>query len=395
MRIAQIEVILASLPLKHPMQHAADSYRETANLFVCCRLADGTEGWGEGIPRRRLTGQAPLEAWEYLVSLPLRPQLSPECQSWADVVRLCWNLRTDCLARPLRKGFDHPLRCALELAVLDAFGRYFGQPIREAARFLPGEIGPLGEKSAVQYSATIMGASPATEAVRALFVRWYGFRHCKIKVGLQTDLRREIKRIRRLRRLLGREMDIRLDANGAWSTADLHRLVPALTSCRISALEDPVSAEELPALAAARKRIPVAIILDEPVITEADVTEAAASGACDIVNIRLSKCGGFLRSVSLAARLRAAGIGVQLGCHPGESGLLSAAGRHFATIVPELRYVEGSYDRFIFRKLVTKEDLTFGRGGWAPTLSTPGVGASIDRRRLAPFILREQTVAIM
>ena len=68
----------------------------------------------------------------------------------------------------------------------------------------------------------------------------------------------------------------------------------------------------------------------------------------------------------------AAGLGFQLGCHPGESGILSAAGRHWACSVKGIRYLEGSYDRHLFRKLLTNEDITFGYGGRAPALTGPG-----------------------
>ena len=61
----------------------------------------------------------------------------------------------------------------------------------------------------------------------------------------------------------------------------------------------------------------------------------------------------------------AAGV-TELGCHPGESGILSAAGRHWAVSVAEIRYLEGSYDRYLLRELLTHEDITFGYGGRAP-----------------------------
>ena len=85
-----------------------------------------------------------------------------------------------------------------------------------------------------------------------------------------------------------------------------------------------------------------------------------------------------------------AGLGYQLGCHPGESGILSAAGRHWAASVANIRYLEGSYDRHLFRRLVTEEDITFGYGGRAPALTTPGLGVTIDTAILAGLTLAER-----
>jgi L-alanine-DL-glutamate epimerase-like enolase superfamily enzyme len=143
-----------------------------------------------------------------------------------------------------------------------------------------------------------------------------------------------------------------------------------------------------------RGRICVPIMLDESLTGEIDARSAIEWGSCDLFNIRLSKCGGFLASLRLAAMARGAGLGYQLGCHPGESGVLSAAGRHWASSVANTRYLEGSYDRHLFRRLVTREDITFGYGGRAPALTAPGLGVTIDTAVLAEFTTSERQFSV-
>ena len=58
----------------------------------------------------------------------------------------------------------------------------------------------------------------------------------------------------------------------------------------------------------------------------------------------------------------------------GIDAILSAAGRHFATSVKGLRYLEGSYDRHLVRYMLGDEDITFGWGGWAPAIVRTGLG---------------------
>jgi hypothetical protein len=132
----------------------------------------------------------------------------------------------------------------------------------------------------------------------------------------------------------------------------------------------------------------IVIMLDESLTSVADAQAAIAAETCDLFNIRLSKCGGFLNSLRLAAMARSADLGYQLGCHPGESGILSAAGRHWACSVAYIRYLEGSYDRYLFHRLLTNEDITFGYGGLAPAIDKPGLGVTINEA-----VLREQTLA--
>ena len=82
-------------------------------------------------------------------------------------------------------------------------------------------------------------------------------------------------------------------------------------------------------------------MLDESLCGMADAERAAADGLCDLFNLRLSKCGGFIPSLRLAQFAARHGLGYQLGCQVGETAVLSAAGRHFATSVKDLRYRRG------------------------------------------------------
>ncbi|HTI51051.1 MAG TPA: enolase C-terminal domain-like protein, partial [Planctomycetaceae bacterium] len=113
-------------------------------------------------------------------------------------------------------------------------------------------------------------------------------------------------------------------------------------------------------------------------------------GTCDLFNIRLSKCGGLIQSLKLAALAHGAGLSYQLGCQVGETGILSAAGRHFACSVAGIRYLEGSFDKFLVRERLTVEDITFGYRGYAPALAGPGLGVHIDRSALARVSLGEE-----
>jgi muconate cycloisomerase len=227
---------------------------------------------------------------------------------------------------------------------------------------------------------------------KAVIRRLYGFTHCKVKVGQAGD--DDTARLRTIRRWIGPSMDLRLDANEAWSASELCQKIEPLAEFGISCLEQPVPHAEIGQLAALRKRIGIPVMLDESLTSAADAAAAIESQTCDLFNIRLSKCGGYLASLRLAAMAHSAGLGYQLGCHPGESGVLSAAGRHWACSVRGIRYLEGSYDRHLFRRLLTNEDITFGYGGWAPSLTGPGLGVTINDAALREVTVAQQSFAV-
>ena len=59
-------------------------------------------------------------------------------------------------------------------------------------------------------------------------------------------------------------------------------------------------------------------------------SRAVRDSTADMFNVRLSKCGGIIPSLRIIGLAQRYGLGLQLGCHPGETAILSAAGRHVA-----------------------------------------------------------------
>ena len=389
MRIAELTACIVRLPLRREIRHASATRQDSENLLIRCRLRDGTEGWGEGVPRPYVTGETAAASLQQLAATPLGEQLDRPCTGWADVIELCAAFRPPCERQDPRGHGANALRCAVELAILDAFGRLFGQPVREVVRHYPAARSLYVPQEQVRYSTTITADSPRRERLGALTMRLYGFHQCKVKVGVAgAD---DPARLRRIRFWIGPRMDLRLDANEAWRAPEvLPRLQPLLCH-NLSCLEQPVAHEEVEALAALRPELGVPLMLDESLTSLADAEAAIRQKTCDLFNIRLSKCGGFLNSLRLAALARSAGLGYQLGCHPGESGVLSAAGRQWATAVRGIRYLEGSYDRHLLRELLTREDITFGYGGRAPALPGPGLGVTIAPQVLARLSTHEIT----
>jgi muconate cycloisomerase len=72
--------------------------------------------------------------------------------------------------------------------------------------------------------------------------------------------------------------------------------------------------------------------------------------------------------------------------------VLSAAGRHFAAGVADLRAVEGSYDRHLMRESLGTRDITFRWGGWARTLAGPGLGVRVDPGALERMTVRKEAL---
>ena len=389
MRIRKLTAWHVCLPLKRPFSHASHVRQASENVLVECVLHSGTTGWGEGVPREYVTGETPRTCFDQLAETCLEEQLSGEFDSWKDVIGICERFQPAQTDKNPRDSGSNALKCAVELSILDAFAQEVGVPVSQLVNHFPPAQSLRAKINEVRYS-TVIGFGRRLRN-KALKMRLYGFRHCKVKVGAGDD---DVSRLRTIRRWIGPDVDLRIDANEAWLPDELPGRLESLEQFKIRSVEQPCPHGMLTELASRKSQLALPIMLDESVTSLGDGKRAIELGACDSFNIRLSKCGGYLASLRLAALAQRAGLGYQLGCHPGESGILSAAGRHWASSVGGIQYVEGSYDRHLFRRLLTHEDLTFGYGGRAPALTGPGLGVTVNPQVLQDVAIREQTFPV-
>lgn len=381
MTLKSIEMFHVDVPLKRRIRHASHERTTSDNLVVKVTLDDGQIGYGEGVPRPYVTGETIESTFQTLATIDLARHVG-NSRDYADVVKRLETLRFPETEADPRGMLGNAARCAFELAVLDAYGRRFGASLHQAISLVnePG-LRCRRAPARVRYSGAITAESGRRERIAAWKLWLYGFSQTKLKVGVagQDDPRR----LATLRRILGRKMDLRIDANEAWGASELLERVAPLLPARPSALEQPVPHAEVDRLAELRPHLGVPVMLDESLCGYPDALRAVERKTADILNVRLSKCGGIIPSLRIIALAQRSGLGVQLGCHPGETGLLSAAGRHVASLVEGLSYVEGSYDRHVLAENLIAEDITFRYGGWAPPLAGAGLGVTVEPEALA------------
>jgi L-Ala-D/L-Glu epimerase len=386
MRVKELTAWHVRIPLKKPIRHASHTRTETDNLIVRCLLDDGAVGFGEGVPREYVTGETIDTALDLLRRTDLKAQLD-DCRDFAAGVALAERLQLAAVPGDDRACQGNAARCAVELALLDAYGRHFQKPLSETTRLLTPEL--YAPRAHIYYSGIITSSQGMKLRWAAWKMRIYGFRWLKIKVGIEGQ--NDVERLAIVRRRMGRA-DLRIDANEAWPAREATARILALKRFGITSVEQPVAHAEAAALAEVRQQTGVPIMLDESLCSRIDAERAVSAHSCDLFNLRLSKCGGFIPSLRLAQFARRNGLSCQLGCQVGETALLSAAGRHFACSVAGLRFLEGSYDRHLVRAALATEDITFGWRGRAPALAGPGLGITLDPAALDQVAVRKEVL---
>jgi L-alanine-DL-glutamate epimerase-like enolase superfamily enzyme len=390
-RVTELALFHVEIPLRKEVRHASYARASSENVIVRATLEGGVVGYGEGVPREYVTGETIAGAMDQIQKTDFRSQLEP-ARDYEHAVAIAsrialWQPQPD-----PRGCSGNAARCAVELSLLDAYGKQFDQSVSRVVSLVPEAAAIRQAAEGVRYSGAITAESPRKEFWSAVKMRAYGFRDCKVKVGVSGQNDRE--RMRRIRRILGRRVRVRIDANEAWKPDEIVDRLHELEPFEIASLEQPVPHEQIGALPEVRRRVKVPIMHDESLCSLTDARAAIAAETCDLFNIRLSKCGGFVESLKIAALAHSSGLGYQLGCQVGETGILSAAGRHFATGVAGIRFLEGSYDRHLVRERLTVEDLTFGYGGRASALRGSGLGVAIDEVALARVTRREDRIPL-
>jgi muconate cycloisomerase len=359
------------MPIKHYL--AERTYSE--NLAVKVVTDSGVVGYGEGIARQYVTGETTATSLTFL-----RDHLIPKCNGlhWGDPDDLFETLR-ELISQPNRARAPAAC-CALELAILDAAGNTLGQSV---AQLLGGAGEPL------VYSAVIpMMSQPSFHRLLHL-IRDVQMSFVKIKVGNNKDL----AVLSLAREILGHEVDLRVDANGAWSAEEAEKRLDAMMAYGISAVEQPVPKNDLAGLKRVSDLVDITVIADESLCLEPDAEDLASLRACQVFNLRLSKCGGILAADRMLEIGQQRGIAAQLGCQVGETGILSAAGRQFA-MRRKLRYLEGSYSNYLLKEDIVHEPVEFGPGGVAQPLTGPGLGIKVNEEALQRLAVMHEEISL-
>jgi L-Ala-D/L-Glu epimerase len=130
----------------------------------------------------------------------------------------------------------------------------------------------------------------------------------------------------------------------------------------------------------------ISIILDVSVSRRDHLQIPSAQGQW-IINCRVSKMGGLLRSLELLQAAQKRGLGIIVGAHVGETSVLTRAALTLAQMAGErLIAQEGAFGTHLIVRDVAEPPLMFGAGGVidlseSDLASRPGLGLYVPVQR--------------
>jgi L-Ala-D/L-Glu epimerase / N-acetyl-D-glutamate racemase len=387
--VTELELFAVDLPFKVVFRHAAAVRRSSESLFLRARLDNGVQGWGECLPRAYVSGESRSDAFLLLRNAILPALLGHTFHSLGDVISFLE--KCDGKAPPEWVSPDvaqSSAWCSVDLALIDAFGRASGEPARLGVTDRTTSARALQR---CRYSGVASADRGLRNAVSLLKMRAFGFSHIKLK--LQREGALDAARV--ARRILGRRMDLRVDANMAWNVEEALDVIGKLRAVGITSFEQPVASDDLAGLARLVRESSAGILVDEGLTDRHSMQKFISHRACTGANVRISKCGGLIGAYARCREALDAGLTLQLGCQVGESSLLSAAHLTLlAALAPGVRYAEGCFGRHLLRQDPASPAVQFRYGGRPPRRPVgPGLGVEIDQTMLKRWTVDQTRVS--
>ena len=368
-------------PLRFRFNHASASRRVTSNVIVQVMDEAGLTGYGEGCPRDYVTGETVETAETFL---------SHHGQAILTGATTLVELKAWIAAHTELIDKNPAAFCAIETALLDLFARQASVTL-EKLLDLP-QLAPQSLGAGPDYTAVIGKSGPLKMQLMCLAYRLYGFNDFKVKLSgdPQLDERRLAK--------LPAGATLRLDANNYW-----HQASDCIQACKqlsreFWAIEEPVQAFDTASMIEVGEQLQCRIILDESLLNASHM-DLYSGTDCDrlVANIRVSKCGGILRTLELIRLSQQADMGVILGAHVGETSLLTRAalvvGQGISHGTSEVSSVanpiarEGAYGKILLKRDICIDDLRFGRRGCfdvsQASLRASGNGLQVKPERIS------------
>ena len=207
-----------------------------------------------------------------------------------------------------------------------------------------------------------------------------GIKRVKMKIG--TDPADDPRRVRVAREAIGDDVELFVDANGAFTPKQAITLGAKLAGeCDVAWFEEPCSSDDLNGLRQVREHTSTEIAAGEYGYTPDYFRKMLTAGAVDVLQADATRCGGFTGFLKAAALAEAFHVPLSAHCGP----QLHA---HVGCCVQPLRHVEYFHDHVRIEEMLFEGTIAQVNGAIAPDRSRSGHGMSLNADEAKRFAVK-------
>lgn len=277
---------------------------------------------------------------------------------WSDLVA---KIRNDG-----RGGISAMAVSALDIALWDLKAKLLGVPACTLLGSARDAVPLYGSGGFTSYD---------TRELAAHMTHWIdaGIPRVKMKIGRQPEC--DVERVAAARRAIGRDAELFVDANGAYSVKQALAMALEFERHGVSWFEEPVYHRDLAGNAAvcARKPASMEVSNGEYGYAPDDFERIAETRAADVIQADVTRCGGFTGFALVDAICEAHDVPLSSHCAP-------SATLHAGLAAKRLRHAEYFFDHVRIERLFFDGAAEPRNGTLVPDLNRPGIGLELKRK---------------
>ena len=344
MTISNLTIEHLEIPFKIAFSHASATRVMTDSVLVSVS-SNGNVGYGESCPRSYVTNEtyeSVLVFFKKHKSSLLASILNLlTLKEWADINRDDIDL-------------NPAAWCAIELAMLDLFAKEQNCSVEKLLQ-LPELSG--------DFSYTAVLGDSSISSFTKLLNQYDSMEFTDYKLKLSGELEHDKAKCDLVFNKI-KNVRVRLDANNLWTEAEeVIKYIEALGH-NFFAIEEPLTVGDYEGMSKISSNLGIRIILDESFLRFQQFELIKENPLNWIVNIRISKMGGLLRSIHITEMAKAEGFKCILGAQVGETSILT---RSALTLANRYRDViiaqEGGCGTYLLEMDICEPVLMFGMRG--------------------------------
>jgi L-alanine-DL-glutamate epimerase-like enolase superfamily enzyme len=311
LKITKVECIPTTVPYQRPFVLAGGAVTGSTGVLVKLHTDEGITGIGDsGHASEWYSGETQDSLMALITNLYAKQILLGEDPFNVEKI-------TARMEKAVKN--NNQSKAVVDYALHDIMGKKLGVPVYKL----------LGGKSVekITLGHIVATGTPEETTAEAQKIVGAGFRVLKAKVGYHSAEVDE-ENIRIIRRAVGDNVQVMIDANGSWTYFQALRVLRQMEKYDVALAEQPLPWWDVDGLARLRRKVNIPIFPDESATELKHLMEIIEKDAADGLFLKLAKAGGISRAKKWVSIAKAAGLSVSCGCMTG-SGFEAAAQAHF------------------------------------------------------------------
>ena len=277
----------------------------------------------------------------------------------------CWNAMVTAIRNLGRPGISSMAIAAVDNALWDLKAHILDLPLVSLLGQVRTGVPAYGSGGFTSYTVAALQKQPAGWTSS-------GIQHVKMKIGREPD--KDIARVAAAREAIGRNNELFVDANGAYSRKQALAMASSFAESGVSWFEEPVSSDDLQGLRLMRDRAPpgMDISAGEYGYHSKYFCRMLQAGAVDVLQADATRCAGITGFLEAATLCKAFNLPLSSHCAP-------SIHIHPCCAVTSVRHLEYFYDHVRIEQMLFDGAIKPKDGLLHPDMTRPGLGLEFKR----------------